>query len=409
MRRGHGAGDLLTPPEMCSLTSPPADTEMEHDWSDCELYRSETERLEAALRKVGSLVAGAVADATHRNHRNFMQAVEKYENDSALLQRFYKDMQFRKPHMFRRLRDVVQQAEKRQGPTPEPAAVLNVSAWLQGVNLRVLKELSPGVKLLEDSCGNQSVLKHSFASRECLLRELRTLCLTTGMQGVCQAVLSSGGELGCIVTQGRVAALHLHAIPGIALAEAVRLPEWIAGSQKCAASLAAAVARLHASSLLHGDLHPGNIIVHQCLTDVTLCDLGRSAFAEEGVQQYGRRGWKAPEIAHVTSHNSWQSPFVTGSKARALDVWALSVNLLCMACSQATFGHAYLEQDARMHNLARDIQRDMDLWSRRYTLSRSGPWLDRVSPVWHAAAAGLQTSVHSRLTAARISRLLCIA
>ncbi len=63
------------------------------------------------------------------------------------------------------------------------------------------------------------------------------------------------------------------------------------------------------------------------------------------------------------------------------------------------------EQDKTMHNLAQDIQFDLDVWGSRWKLSR-GECLHSTAPVWEAAAVSLQASPSARLSAQRIAQIL---
>jgi hypothetical protein len=404
MRRSATPCAVLTPPEPC--VRGPVQAPVTQELSDAETDSTGNARLEKALRQLGCMVATAVADASHKTQTEFVAAVQKHDCDRAMVQKMYQDMRLHRPLMFRRLRAIAEKAHSRPRPRREAAPHFHVETWLRQTAYTLVRHLGPRAAELQHASGSRAVLKHTFSSRASLLRELRCLCLTTGMQAVCQARLTPDGGLGAIWVRGQVAALLLDCVDGVPLSLAVRMSGWLRGAEQCAACLCGAVSRLHQASLLHGDLHTGNIVVHHCGMQVTLCDLGNTAFVEEGIQKYGTRGWKAPEIRHVTSAEAWHSPFVCGSKGRALDVWALSVTLLCMACSVPRFAEDGDTQDGKLHGLARDIQRDMDLWARRHTLSREGPWLERLSPVWEVAAAGLQTSPHARLTAARLAQLL---
>ncbi len=86
-------------------------------------------------------------------------------------------------------------------------------------------------------------------------------------------------------------------------------------------------------------------------------------------------------------------------------MWAMSVILLCMATCMPHFREEGDEQDRQMRMLAVDIAKDLDLWGRRFRLTR-GPCMERTSRVWQSAAVGLQVSPGVRLPARRVSQIL---
>jgi hypothetical protein len=403
MRKLGCSSAVDTPP--CSLERTVAEEQPAADLGTLEAQGSETERLKKAIRQLGCLVEAAVADAAHRNQATFIEHVHKHEADAELVRRLYNAMRTTKPHMYRRLCGIVQTASARPAPKKTPAQIFDVHTWCSETGFSESDQLSKRVSVVRNCAGAHSILKHRFTDQESLLRELRCLYLTTGMPGIAQAQRTPAGDLGVLYWRGAPAAILTIPVPGNPLSQELLTDSWIVRCQPCAASVAKAVAHLHAAHLLHGDIHPGNVIVARGGTCVTLCDLGHAAFADEGLQKYGRRGWKAPECRHATGDNAWELPFVVGEKAKALDVWALSVTLLCMATSRASFAPAGDEQDEKMRRLALDIGRDLDLWGRRHRLTQS-PCLDRTSSVWVAAAQGLQISPRVRLQSRRIVQLL---
>jgi hypothetical protein len=390
----------------CSLDTPPSCPSQAITCSQGVTSGSDDERrLHQAVNQLGALVCDAVAEASHRKQNAFIAAVLKHASDTATVCEMHNSLRKRNPHMFRRLRNIASAAQERPVPRKAAAPPFNLQTWVSHHQCTVTSHYSHGVCSLERDGGASWVLKHKFSTAEALLRELRCLCLTTGMPGIVQAAVTPAGDLGAVYTMGQPSALLLQAVDGIALSEAVQDGRMAELCDQCAASLAETLARLHASHLVHGDVHPGNVLVVSNWTEVMLCDLGATSFATEGLQKYGRRGWKAPEIVHATSENCWNLPFVTGEKARALDVWALSVTLLCMATGQASLGSDGDAQDKVMRTLALDTARDLDLWGRRHRFAR-GVCADRSALVWHAAAVGLQISPRARLKAERIAQLL---
>ncbi len=367
---------------------------------------SQSERVELALRQIGRDVAPAVAQASHAAAADLVARVYKHKQDALVLSRMRNSMQMYRPAMFKRLSGIARMAAAQPVPSPEAAALFDLESFLTSSGYVVTEKVGRGVCRVQNRDGATEILKFSFASRDCLLRELRVLYATTGMPGICQAAITPAGHLGVLHTQGQPAAILLAADPGISLTRALSHPEWIIRAGACAASLSGVVAHLHRAGFLHGDLHPDNILIEPHTSSITLCDLGMAAFVEEGLRKYGRRGWKAPEVARVTAANMWSAPFLQRERGRFLDIWALSVTLLCMATSQPMLWSGADEQDRRLAGLSIDIGRDQDLWGRRGRLG-TGPHAPRGCVIWYAAALGLQHNPKRRVDAARISQILC--
>ena len=115
-------------------------------------------------------------------------------------------------------------------------------------------------------------------------------------------------------------------VDAVELRQAGKDPLWWSGSGlRCMQQLVEGVVMMHNAGLIHGDIKPGNVLIHRDLSRITIVDLGMTGFAMTGISKYGTPGYRAPEFTYDSLTEK------KNNAARDAEAWAAGVTLSMFA------------------------------------------------------------------------------